>query len=212
MLFNAFLPLVLTSLSVQALDPIRPHAKQSRANDEAPTATAIIGSTHTNTLSEHTTLTQHYQRSQPALTSATVNVASNSIKDVRWDLHNTGTESVAQKAGEKDGNLAVDSGWAVEQHLSRKAAEHLATGDTTSPNTERSNRLAARSRLGRRMTLTNGRDTDDGAKCDCSGKASGTYKTATIVLSVFIGLEVLFALLSVCFGSLFMVLVGLYFG
>ena len=212
MLFKVFLQLVLTALSVQALDPFCSLAKQSRANDEVPTATAIIGSTHTNTLAEHTTLIQQSQRSEAALTSATVATASNLNRDVRRDLQNTDMKPEVQMRGEKDQNSAVESGSGVGKRFARKAAEHLDIRDTTSSNTERKNRLPAQSRRVRIKAHINGRNTDESAKCDCSGKVSGTYRTATIVLGVIIGLEVLFALLSVCFRSLFRVLVGLFLG
>lgn len=114
MLFNVFLPLVLTALSVQALDPFHSLAKQSRANDEVPRATVIIGSTHTNTLAEHTTLIQQSQRSETALTSATVATASNLNRDVRRDLQNTDMKPEVQMRGEKDQNSAVESGSGVE--------------------------------------------------------------------------------------------------
>ena len=210
MRLNAFLPLVLTSLSVQALDPLRPHAKQSRAYNEASTATATADALHTNTLSGHTMLTEHYQQSQSTLISAAVDRYSN-LNPVPRKSYNAGKEP---EAGKDNGNSVLTPELGTGQRLSTKAAEHLAaaTGDTTSSSTEGNNRLRTRSHWVERRTHSDCRDTNDDAKCDCLGKVSGKYKTATIVLSVIVGLEVVLPLLWVCFGSIFMVFVAMYFG
>jgi len=171
MLPNALLPLVVTVLSVYATDPLGSHAERSCAYGEAPATAATNRSRYTDSLPKHTTLTQQYQRPQPALVSAAMDGLFTSNPDLRRNLHDI--ESEAQKVEEHDGNSAVDSGLGQGKYLSRKA---------------------------------------ESAECGCSGKVSGTYKTATIVLAVIMASEVLLALLWVCFGSLFMVLVGLYLG
>lgn len=207
MRLDAFLPLVLTALSVHALNPLRPHAKQSRAYDEAPTATATTESTRTNTLSEHTTILQHLQQSQSALTSATAATIGDLEMDVRRDLDNTDMGFEAQETGEKDGHSA-ESGLGVRQRLSTNAAEHLAvaTGDTWN------DRLQTRSRRIERRAHFKRWNTNNDVECDCLGKVSGKYKTATIVLSVVVGLEVLLPLVWICFGSLLMGLVAYHLG
>lgn len=106
----------------------------------------------------------------------------------------------------------MDSALGTEKVLSIKADEHHAAENSTSAHTEKSNRLTARSRRSSGTTLVIDRDIDDGVKSDCFDKVSGKYKTAAIVLSVLIGLEILFALLWVCFRSLLVAVVGLYLG
>lgn len=210
MRLDAFLPLVLIALSVHAIDPLRPHAKQSRAYDEAATGTTTTGSTHTNMLSEHVTLVQYFQ---PALTSATATTNAKLEMDGGRDLDNTDKGFEAQKTGEKHGQSAKPR-LGTRQRLSTKAVEHLAAaiGDTTFSTTKRNDRSQTRSRRIERGTRLNRRNTVRTAECDCPGKVSDKYKIATVVLSVIVGLEVLLPLVWVCFGSLLMGLVAYHLG